>query len=460
MLDNLEQLKKTLEAGGLNAAPGSLTQGSALQNIQDLADVMNVTTYSEKQIILQKMFDVKPCKSTAARFRRQQSHGKLGGSAVLEGMSGQETTPDFSQHIVPMAYYAKTKRVTLQSTQVDTFDGVPSPERMAEAAALELAGDIELEIFRGHADFSNGGVFDGNPQAMPQQMPGQQGLDVQIRSSDAVITAQDYMLNEYGGDISVVINKNGSLEQTTLEDLYSSSVMHNGQIEELLIDPIAKSNYNKLGFAKERIVLAGSPQHSTGSQLNQQYVGDGALGIKMSRFLSAKTGFVVSKGAPNAPSFSVSETASLGTSFNVGEVYKYYVIACNEFGEGSPSAVTSHTMTATGSSVNLAITPDNAIRPSHYHVFRTLAGSSKFGLVGKLAANGFSAVTFVDLNNKQPGYTTGFAIDKRNIVIAEMSPFSSVELGMYDLSKTKAYYRFCTVAAMTPRFNMLVDNIK
>ena len=37
-----EELRKALEAGGLNAAPGTLNQGSALQ-MQDLSNVMNVT---------------------------------------------------------------------------------------------------------------------------------------------------------------------------------------------------------------------------------------------------------------------------------------------------------------------------------------------------------------------------------------------------------------------------------
>lgn len=459
MLEQLENLKKTLEAGGLNAAPGSLTQGSALQNIQDLGEVMNITTFGDDKIILQKMFSVKPCKSTLVRFRRQLSYGRLGGSAVLEGFSGQETTPEFTQHVVPMSYYAKTKRVTLQSTLVDTFDGIQSPERMAEAAALEIAADIEVDMFRGFADFSNAGVFDGNPLAMPNNLPGMHGLDPQIRISDALVTTQDLMLNEYGGDISVVINKNANLDQSSLEDLYAFSYMHNGQVETLYIDPIAKSNYNKLSIAKERIVLSGSPQHSTGSQLSQQFVGDGAINIKMSRFLSAKTNYSVAPGAPNAASVVVSESAGAGTSLLIGEVYKYYVTASNEKGEGAPLQVYSHTMAASGASVGLAITPDSAVRPTHFNVYRTAAGGKKFSLIGKIAAAGFSVVNFVDLNNKVALGTTGFAIDKRNIEIAEMQSFQSTELGQYDLTKTRAFYRFCAVVAKTPRFNMLVDNI-
>lgn len=49
----LQQLAKTLEAGGYGAAPGTLTQGSALQR-EDLSSTMEVVTFQEKSIKIQK----------------------------------------------------------------------------------------------------------------------------------------------------------------------------------------------------------------------------------------------------------------------------------------------------------------------------------------------------------------------------------------------------------------------
>jgi hypothetical protein len=66
-----------------------------------------------------------------------------------------------------MAYYSHLRRVTLVANLVETVDGKKAEERAASDAALKLAGDIEFDLFRGKADFSNAGVFDGNPSLIP-----------------------------------------------------------------------------------------------------------------------------------------------------------------------------------------------------------------------------------------------------------------------------------------------------
>jgi hypothetical protein len=195
-LQKLEVLKKALEAGGMNAAPGSLTQGSALQ-MEDLSPVMNVATFDDSKIKLQKLFKVSPARGTLVQFNRQLDYGVFGGSAVLEGAVGQEETSDIVRSVVPMAYYVHIRRVTLQAQMVQTFDGVKAEDRVEADAALKLAGDIEFHLFRGRADFSNNGVYDGNPLAMSQGEPGMMGLDPQIRQSDYLQSTQDLMFNEY-----------------------------------------------------------------------------------------------------------------------------------------------------------------------------------------------------------------------------------------------------------------------
>ena len=159
LVENLQGLVKALEAGQYNAAPSSLVQGSALQ-IEDLSPVMQNVTYSEKHIKLQKVLKVENVKSTLAQFDRQLSYGQFGGSAQLEGAVGMEETSDFVRVVVPMAFYSHTRTVTVVSTLVATVDGKKSDERAAEDAAKKLAGDVEFDLFRGKADFSNAGIFD------------------------------------------------------------------------------------------------------------------------------------------------------------------------------------------------------------------------------------------------------------------------------------------------------------
>ena len=109
MLQKLEELKKALEAGGYNAAPGALTQGSAIQ-MEDLSPVMNVATYDDSKIKLQKIFKVSPARGTLVQFNRQLDYGIFGGSAVLEGAVGQEETSDYVRAVVPMAYYVHIRQ--------------------------------------------------------------------------------------------------------------------------------------------------------------------------------------------------------------------------------------------------------------------------------------------------------------------------------------------------------------
>ena len=317
MLQKLEELKKALEAGGMNAAPGSLTQGSSLQP-EDLSPVMNVATYDDSKIKLQKMFKVQPAKGTLVQFNRQLDYGIFGGSAVGEGAVGQEETDQYVRAVVPMSYYVHVRRVTIQAQMVQTFDGVKADDRMEASAALKLAGDIEFHLFRGKSSYSNAGLFDGNPLAMSQSEPGMHGLDPQIRQSDFLDSTKDLMLQEYGADTSVAINQNGVLSQSTIEDIYSRAQMNHGAPDKLYIDPLTHGAYNKISHAKERIVLAGSPQAATGASLKEQWVAGGAISIESSRFLSGKTNPARPRlNTPGSPSFSNAQAGN-STSFISG----------------------------------------------------------------------------------------------------------------------------------------------
>jgi len=453
-----EELKKALEAGGYNAAPGSLTQGSALQT-EDLSPIMNVATISDDKIKLQKLFKVVPVKSTLVQFNRQLDYGVNGGSAALEGAVGQDETSTIVRAVVPMAYYVHTRRHTLQSELVETFDGVKPEDRLAADAAIKLAMDIEFHLFRGKSMYSNAGVFDGNPLAMSADEAGMMGLDPQIRSSDFEDSTKDLMMSEYGGDNSVAINQAGVLSQSTVEDIYSQAQMRNGQPEKIYIDPLTHSAYNKISFNKERIVLAGSPQKATGASLKEQFVADGVMSIESSRFLSAKTSAARARvGTPNAPTFANAQAAST-TSLLINEVYQYSVTAVGDRGEGTESAVSAVTIAASGNQVNLTITPAGGVVARYFNVYRSQAGGTRKALIGRVKNSGAATTVFNDLNNRLPFAITGFALDLRGTEIAEMSPFKSVELAQVDLAKVRGWYRFCALKVALPRFSALCDNV-
>lgn len=454
-----QALLKALEAGNYNAAPSTLVQGSALQ-IEDLSPVMHNVTFDDSHIKLQKMVKVDSCKSTLAQFDRQLSYGQFGGSAQLEGAVGQEETSDFVRIVVPMAYYSHIRRVTVVANMVDTVDGQKAEERAASDAAKKLAADIEFDLFRGKADFSNAGLFDGNMGAIPG-LPNMLGLDAQIRQSDAERNAQDLMFGEYGSDDTVVIAGGGTLSQDMIEDASVRSAMNLGSADKLLVDPKVLSAYNKISFGKERIVLAGSAQDATGAELRKQWVSNGTVGLEASRFLSGKTRPATARSnGPSAPLTVTAANAGGSTSLPAG-TYVYYVTSVNELGE-SPRTVATGTLTYTaGDQVTLTITPPGSGTVRYFNVYRSAAGGSQASarFIGRVALGAGATTAFVDLNNKRPGFVTGFLVEGDTMGMKELSPYSRLKLAVSDLSIPEAHFRFCTLAVTQPRKNVLIDNL-
>lgn len=463
-IESIQALVKALEAGGYNAAPSTLIQGAALQ-VEDLSPVMENVTWDDAQIKLQKMVKTESCKSTLAQFDRQLSYGIFGGSAQLEGNIGQEENADYVRITVPMCFYSHTRRVTLVSTMVATVDGKKADEREAANAAKKIAGDIEFDLFRGKADFSNGGVFDGNPLAIPG-LPNILGLDAQIRQSDNQRNAHDLMFGEFGSNDSVVLPVGTTLAQDNIEDGMTRSALNMGNAEKLLLDPKSLSAYNKITYAKERIVLAGSPTQATGSELGKQWTSQGTCSIESSHFLRGKTSPQTARSSgPAAPaSNTVASTTVAGvvTPFVAGEKYWYFSTTGNEVGESPACPAVQATVTATGDELQLTINHPGTGVARFFNVYRSLAGgtaaSAKY--IGRVILTaGAGSTVFFDLGNKQPGFVTGYLVQGDTMSMKELAPYSRLKLAVTDLSTPEAHFRFCTLAVTQPRKNVLLDNI-
>jgi hypothetical protein len=457
--ENLQTLLKALEAGQVDAAPSTLLQGAALQ-IEDLSPVMEVTTFKDEHIKLQKELNVVSTKSVLAQFDRQLSYGQFGGSAQFEGAVGQEETSDYARIVVPMCFYSHIRKVTVVANMVQTVDGKKAEDRAAADAAKKIAGDMEFDLFRGKGDFSNQGVFDGNPLVIPT-LPNIQGVEAQVRMSDNQRNAKDLMFSEYGSDDSIVIPGGSTLTQSMIEDASVRSAMNMGSADKLLVDPKVLSAYNKIALGKERIVLAGSPQDATGADLRRQWVSGGVVNIEASRFLSGKTG--PARSRPTGPAIpTVSGSAgnvSSSTAFTAGQIYTYFVTAVNEIGESPATAGTAVTIVADTNGASLTISNQAGVR--YYNVYRTPAGgsaaSAKF--TGRVMAKASGNTTFFDLGGKTPGFVTGYLIENDTMDIRELAGYSRLKLAVTDLSVPEAHFRFATLAVTAPRKNVLIDSL-
>jgi len=458
MVEQLNDLMKALEAGSYNAAPGQLNQGAALQ-VEDLSPVMENVTFDDSHIKLQKMLSSKDAKSTLIQFNRQLDYGIFGGSAQYEGGIGEEDTSNYVRAIVPMSYYSTTRRVSIAANMIGAFDGKNAEDRSGKDAAMKLSADIEFDSFRGQNDFSNGGVFDGNPNAIAE-LPNMIGVDAQVRMSDSLSNTQDLMFAEYGSDQSVIVSVNGSLTQSYIEDSSVKSSMNHGSADKLILDPISLSAYNKIAHAKERIMLAGSAQESSGANLRTQWTSGSLVSLEPSRFLSGKTRPARSRaGSPAAPSSVTSAVAVNGASVLEAGDYSYKVTAVSERGE---SVAKNHDVgaqtVAAGQAVTVTIAAVSGAK--YFNVYRSEDGGSfaTAKLIGKVKASS-GATAFIDLGNREPGSVTGYLIQSSTLGFHQLSPYSRLKLALSDLSTPEAHFRFLCLAAYQPRKNVLLENI-
>lgn len=457
MVEQLNDLMKALEAGSYNAAPGQLAQGAALQ-VEDLSPVMENVTFDDSHIKLQKMLSVKDAKSTLIQYDRQLDYGIFGGSAQFEGGIGEEDTSNYVRAIVPMSYYSTTRRVSVAANMVATVDGKKAEDRAASDAAMKLSADIEFDSFRGQEEFSNAGVFDGNPNAIAD-MPNIIGVNQQVRQSDSLSNTQDLMFAEYGSDQTVVVSVNGTLGQTHIEDASVKSAMQHGSADKLVLDPISLSAYNKIAHAKERIMLAGSAQDASGANLRTQWTSSALVSLEPSRFLSGKTRPARSRsGSPAAPgALTVTSPADAASVLPAGD-YVYKVTAVNERGESVATSAASHTV-ADGDRGNVSIPAVTGAK--YFNVYRSedggTADTAKF--IGRVKAAGSGATEFRDLGNREPGSVTGYLIQGSTMGLHQLSPYSRLKLAISDLSLPEAHFRFLALAVKQPRKNVLLENI-
>ena len=374
MIEQLQSLMKALEAGSYMASPGNLEQGAALM-IEDLSPVMQNVTFDDSHIKLQKILPSKEVKSQLHQFNRQLDYGIFGGSAQFEGGVGEEDVSNFIRAVVPMAYYSTIRRVTVAANMIGAFDGVKAEDRSSADAAMKLAGDIEFDLFRGQADFSDNGVFDGNPTVVAQ-LPNMIGVDQQVRQSDGQLNTQDLMFAEYGSNQTVVLSSGGTLTQSIIEDSSVRSAMNMGAADRLILDPISLSAYNKIAHAKERIMLAGSAQEATGAHLRTQWTSSAVVSLEASRFLSGKTQPARSRlGAPAAPAIAVADAGAAGSLLMAG-TYVYYATGVSILGESLPGLPQTATVTAAGDKVTVTITAVSGA--AYYNVYRSNVGQRRF----------------------------------------------------------------------------------
>jgi hypothetical protein len=465
-----EELAKTMTVGhAYLGAPGSLVGGAAMQ-MESIDSVLRSVTYDSSHIKLWSAIPQDRAYSLVEQYVRTNSYGDGGSPYIPEAGSPSMNDSEYNRHAQKVVFFATRRGVSLPSTLVRMNFGGDIESKEAEAGTLWMLEKLERELYKGLAEFSNNGVFDGAASAIAPKLSNLNlaGIEQQIRAGQNDYTAQSTAFDGFSGADSVIYDRAGELiDETVIEDLANTLIEQFGHPNELHTAPKQISDLVKQFYPKERVNQLGMQDARAGYVVRTMATTAGDISLQANVFLKPKDTARSSNaraGVPNAP---VSATAALATDgdskLKSGETYIYQVTAANEQGEGA-SFVESTALAVDADAKNIKLTivqPAGGAAPTHYAVYRTAksgAGARKF--VGFVARQGASTV-FVDRGHKTEGGATAYMLDLRSEVMVwrQLAPLMRLNLAQVSMAKEFILWLAGCVICAAPRKLGIIENI-
>jgi len=465
-----EELAKTMTVGhAYLGAPGNLVGGAALQ-MESIDSVMKSVTYDSSHIKLWSAIPQDKAYSLVEQYVRTNSYGDGGSPYIPEAGSPSMNDSEYNRHAQKVVFFATRRGVSLPSTLVRMNFGGDIESKEAEAGTLWMLEKLERELYKGLADFSNNGAFDGAQSAIAPKLSNLNlaGIEQQIRSGDSDYTAQSAAFDGYGGQQSVIFDRAGELiDETVIEDLANVLVENFGHPNEIHAAPKQISDFVKQFYPRERVNQLGLQDARAGFVVRTMATTAGDIALQANVFLKPKEsarGSNARAGVPNAP---VSATAALATDgdskLKNGDTFIYQVTSANEQGEGASYAESaSIAVDADAKNIKLTIVqPSGGAAPTHYAVYRTAksgAGARQF--VGYVSRTGSSTV-FVDRGAKQQGAATAYMLDLRSEVMVwrQLAPLMRLNLAQVSMAKEFILWLAGCVICAAPRKLGIIENI-
>jgi hypothetical protein len=465
-----EELAKTMTAGhGYLGAPGSMVGGSALQ-IESIDSTLKSVTYDASSLVMWPSVPQDRAYSLVEQFVRTNSYGDGGSPFVPEAGSPQNQDADYQRHSARVVFMATRRGVSLPTTLVRMNFGFDPESKESESGTLWMLQKLEVELYRGNAEFSNDGRFDGAVSAIPVKMQNINlaGLELQIVQGDQDYTAQAKVFEGFGANQSVIFDREGALiDETVIEDLANVLVEQFSHPSEMHAPNKAMSDFIKQFFPKERVNTLGISDARAGYVVKTMATTAGDIALKTNTHLRPKQTPKQENDRTGVPGAPASVTATLGAAdgskLKSGDKYIYEVAACNEQGEGASTAASAQvTVDADEKVISLAIAaPTAGATPSHYAVYRTNkkgAGARQF--IGYVAARG-ATTSFKDRGERTEGAQTAYMLDMRaeNLVWKQLAPLMKINLAQVSLAKEFILFLAGTLMVFAPRRLGLIKNI-
>lgn len=481
--EQAESLLKTLSVGhGYLGAPGSLVGGGAL-GIESIDSTLKSVTFDASNLMFWPSIAQDRAYSLVEQYVRTNSYGDGGTPYIPESGSPVMNDAEYNRHAQKVVFFSTRRGVSLASTLVRQNFGGDVEGRETQNGTLWMLEKLEREMYKGNADFSNAGVFDGSTGSIPMKLQNLNlmGAEQQIRAGDTDFSAQSRAFDGYGGAQSVMYSLDGEiLNESVLETEANVLVENFGRPSELHVSPKNLSDFIKQFYPKERVNQLGVADGKAGYIVREFITTAGGIQLRPNVFLKPKESKKSNSdraGVPAVPgglennavasvvagSGNALDQAAGSSKLKAGDIYVYEVTACNEQGEAAASLVSEPvTVTTDGNQVTFKIVdPTSGFLPTHYAVYRTSAqgsGSRMFiGYVSRSAAK----TLFTDLGNKVAGGASCYMVDLRPEIMIwkQLAPLLKINLAAIGTAKEFLLWLSGTLIIFSPRKSGIIENV-
>jgi hypothetical protein len=481
--EQAEELLKTLQVGhGYLGSPTSLVGGGAL-GVESIDGTLKSVTYDATNLVLWPSIAQDRAYSLVEQYVRTNSYGDTGSPYIPESGSPVMNDAEYNRHAQKVVFFSTRRGVSLASTLVKQNFGGDIEGRETQSGTLWMLERLERELYKGNADYSNAGVFDANPSAIPTKMQNLNlmGLEQQIRFGDSDFAAQARAFDGYGGTQTVILSQAGDLlSETTIEFEANVLVENFGRPGELHLPPKQLSDFIKQFYPKERVNTLGVNDGKAGYIVREFVTTAGGIQLRPNIFLKPKQSIKSNSDRAGVPSvvsglennaaqsvvfgsgFLIDQTAG-SSQFQAGDMYQYAVTALNEQGESNAFLTTVVvTISATGNYVTFKIDdPSSGNLPTHYAVYRTNnTGAGPLLFIGYVARSG-SKTLFTDQGNYVQGSAEAFMFDMRpeQMIWKQLAPLLKINLAAISTAKEFLLWLAGCAIVFAPRKQGIISNI-
>lgn len=489
-MDQADDLVKTLTMGHANgtAAPGSLSGGAALQ-MESVDGQLKSNTLSRRDLVFWPSVPQDRAYSLSEQYNRTNSYGDEGSPYIPESGSPAMNDSNYDRHNQKVVFLSTRRGVSIASQFVRTLGNINAEAAETQGGTMWLLEKLERELYKGLADFSNAGYFDGSLQAIPIKLQNLAlaGVEQQIRAGNTDFTAQIRAFDGYGGNQTVITSLNDVLDETTIDNQATLQQENGGHVTMLDLAPRNLHDFIAQFYPKERVNALGTLDGRAGYVVRTLATTAGDVAMRPNVFLRPKLGpkqLPDREGCPGAPAALTNNAAqsivsgsgfyanqSAGTtSFAAGDLYTYTVTSANEQGEGNQYLTsTTVTVSAAGNYITFKISdPSSGATPTHFAVYRTIndgassiAGPTTPAFIGYVVRSGTGVTLFTDQGAKQPGAATAYLFDIRpeTVVWRQLAPMLKIAQGTLGSAREFLLWLAGTIILFQPRFHGVFENI-